>query len=308
MRIVAYVVRRILQGALVMLVLSIVVFVTIRLTGNPVAGLLQGLSPTKQAIAHLEHALGLDRPLYVQYAAYMWQAVRGNLGQSYSMQVPVTTLIWSRFPATLELALAAIVESILIAVPLGTYAALHRGSTGDLAVRGASLIGISFPNFWLGIMLVLVFSVTWRIFPASGDAGLLSLVLPATTLGLILAGVEMRLVRASVLEVVPQDYVRTARAKGSPPARVLTTHILRNALLSIVTFTGLQFAGLLGGVVIIEDIFAWPGLGQIGLTAVEQRDYPLVQGIVLFFAALLVLVNLLTDLSYLLIDPRIRFE
>lgn len=309
MGILRYVVKRILVALLVLLVLVTVVFVTMRLTGSPVAAMLGSGNPSKQAVEALTAQLGLNKPLWVQYWVFMKGLIlHGNLGTSFSTGQPVSYLIMTRMPATILLALAGSVVGVLLSLPIGLLSAVHRNSWVDFLGRVFALVGISFPNFWLGMMLILIFSVTLHWFPASGYGTIGSLVLPAITLGLILAGINARLIRSSVLEILGRDYIRTAKAKGLSNFSVLMKHALRNALVPIVTFVGQQFATLLGGIVFVEVVFAWPGIGTLSLTAVETRDFPLVQGIVLAFAVLLVLVNLLTDLSYIFIDPQIRLE
>lgn len=307
--ILGYVIRRLLVAVLALLVITTVVFVTIRLTGSPVAAMLGSGNPSKQAVIALTKQLGLNKPLWVQYWVFLQGVVlHGNLGTSFATGQPVSYLIMTHMPATILLAVSGSVVGIVVALPIGLLSAVRRNSWIDFLGRVFALVGISFPNFWLGMMLILVFSVGLHWFPASGYGSLSSLVLPAVTLGLILAGINARLIRSSVLEILGRDYIRTARAKGLSSRSVIMRHALRNALVPIVTYVAQQFALLLGGIVFVEVVFAWPGIGTLSLTAVETRDFPLVQGVVLAFAALLVLVNLLTDLSYVLIDPQIRLE
>lgn len=303
-----YILRRLLNAVVVVLLVSTVVFVGIRLTGNPAASMLSGVEPTRQAIAALSHALGLDRPLWQQYAAFLVGVVHGNFGMSYDTGLPVLGLIESRLGATALLALAGIFVGAVISIPAGVTAALRPNTWVDVATRTFALFGISFPNFWLGIMFIEIFSVVLRWFPASGYGNLASLVLPAVTLGLILSGIQSRLVRSSMLEVLRQEYVRTARAKGIREGAVVVKHALRNALIPVLTYMGSSFGTLLGGIVFVEVVFAWPGIGSLAYQAVEQRDFPLVQGVVIVTASLLVLMNLIVDLSYLLLDPQIRLE
>lgn len=303
-----YIVRRLVNAVVVILLVSTVVFVAIRLTGDPAATMLQGVEPTRQAIAALRHALGLDKPLWRQYALFIAGALHGNLGTSYDTGQPVASLIGSRLGATALLAVAGMFVGALIAFPVGIIAALRPNSLADLGARVFALAGISFPNFWLGIMLITIFSVALRWLPASGYGTPQALVLPALTLGLILSGIQSRLVRSSMLEVLRQDYVRTARAKGLKERMVIVRHALRNALIPVVTYMGSTFGALLGGIVFVEVVFSWPGIGSLAYQAVEQRDFPLVQGIVVVTASLLVLMNLLVDLAYLLLDPQIHLE
>lgn len=304
----AYVIRRLVQSIVVLLGISLIVFVALHLTGNPAAAMLRGGNPTKQDIIAMEHQLGLDKPLPVQYLIFLKDAVHGDLGTSYYYQAPALSLVLERLPATLVLTLSALAVSLVIAFPLGVLSAVHRNGIIDFFSRVFALVGISLPNFWLGIMLILIFSVRLGWLPPSGSGGIQHLILPAVTLGLILTGITTRLIRSSVLEVINQDYVRTARAKGLPYLRVLTKHVVRNALLPVVTYIGLQFGTLLGGAVIIEQVFSWPGVGQLSLGAVNQGDYPVVQAGVLVLAGLIILVNLAVDLSYGFIDPRIHYS
>lgn len=301
-----FILRRLLHTIFVLFGISIIVFVTIRLTGNPVAAMLQGSNPSAQAIASLEHTLGLDKPYPVQYWLFLRSILTLQFGTSFTTGQPVLQMIESRMGATLLLALSGLVVGLVIAIPVGVLSAIRYGSFIDLIGRGISLLGISFPNYWLATMLILIFSVTLHWFPVAGAEGISSLVLPSVTLGFILAGILARLIRTSMLEVMSSQYMVTARSKGLLGWRVIVVHGLRNALLPTITFLGVQFGGLLGGVVILEDVFAWPGIGRLVLTAVNQRDYPVVQASVLILSFLYIVVNLLVDLSYALLDPRIR--
>jgi peptide/nickel transport system permease protein len=256
----------------------------------------------------LEHALGLDRPLAVQLAHYLYGLSRLDLGVSLHSGRPVTAILAERVPATAELAAAGLAVAVTVALPLGILAALRRDTPWDMGAMAFSLVGVSMPNFWLGPLLVLVFSLGLGWLPVSGREQASSLVLPAVTLGTALAAVLARMVRASLLEVLAEDYVRTAYAKGLPPRRVILRHALRNAWLPIVTVLGLQLGALLGGAVITEVVFAWPGVGQLLVEAIQRRDYPVVQACVLLISLSYVLVNTLTDLVYGWLDPRVRLE
>jgi peptide/nickel transport system permease protein len=304
---IGYIARRVAQSILVLLGISLIVFVALHLTGNPASAMLRAGTPTKQDIEALSKQLGLDQPLPVQYVIYLGRALHGDFGESYYYSSPAMTVVLQRMPATLVLTGASMLVSLLIAFPLGVLSATHRNSVIDFLARVFALLGVSFPNFWLGIMLILLFAVRLDWLPPSGYGGPEYLILPALTLGMILAGITTRLIRSSVLDAMAEDYVRTARAKGLPPGRVLRKHVVRNALLPVVTYIGFQFGTLLGGQVIIEQVFSWPGVGQLALGAVNQSDFPLVQASVLVLAALLVLVNLLTDISYAFLDPRIQY-
>ncbi|HXX37378.1 MAG TPA: ABC transporter permease [bacterium] len=295
-------------GALAVLA-AITLFVAfgIRLTGDPAVALFQGAgAPSTQDIQRMHQAFGTDRPFLVQYLRFATAALRGDLGTSFRSGEAVSSLIAERAGATLALAVGGMIVALAVAFPMGTYAAMHRDALSDFLIRVGSLLGLSFPNFWLGIMLILILAVRFRLVPPSGYIGPVSLVLPCLTLGVILASTLVRLVRASLLDTLGQPYIRTARAKGMPERIVITRHGLRNALLPVVTFIGLQFGGLLGGVVILENVFAWPGLGQLALEAVSYRDYPVVQGVVVVLALGVIAVNLVVDLSYGLLNPRIR--
>jgi len=306
--VIPYIVRRVAQSIFVLLGISLIVFVALHLTGDPAAAMFRGATPTRADIMAMRRQLGLEQPLPVQYLIFLGNALHGNLGRSYYYQAPALSLVIDHLPATLILTMSSMVVSLLIAFPLGILSAVRRNAPIDYVARVFALLGVSFPNFWLGIMLILIFAVRLNWLPPSGYGGPQYLVLPAVTLGMIIAGITTRLVRSSVLDVIQADYVRTARAKGLPDRRVLLHHVVRNALLPVVTYVGLQFGTLLGGAVIIEQVFSWPGVGQLALSAVNQGDFPLVEASVLVLATLLILVNLLVDLSYAFIDPRVQFK
>jgi peptide/nickel transport system permease protein len=294
------------SAAVVVLGVCTLVFLLIHLVpGDPVEAML-GESAQPADRAALRQALGLDRPLAEQYAVYLRRLARLDLGESFQYQRPVRALLAERLPATAELTAAALALALVLAVPLGVIAARHRGRALDSGAMGFSLLGISMPNFWLGPVLILVFSLWLGLTPVSGREGPVSLVLPAVTLGTGLAAVLARMVRSSVLEVLGEDYVRTARAKGLSETAVLWHHALRNAWLPVLTLVGLQLGGLLGGAVITETVFAWPGVGSLLVEAIQSRDYPVVQACVLLISLAYVLVNTLTDLVYLWVDPRVR--
>jgi peptide/nickel transport system permease protein len=294
------------SAALAVFGVCTLVFLLIHLVpGDPVEVMLgEGASAADRGA--LRAALGLDRPLAEQYLGYLGRVARLDLGTSLHDRRPVLDLLLERAGPTLELALAALILAVLIALPLGILAAQHRGGTLDRAAMTVSLIGAAIPNFWLGPLLILLFSLWLGWTPVSGRDGWSSLVLPALTLGTGLAAVLARMVRASVLEVLNEDYVRTARAKGLGPVAVLWGHALRTAWLPILTLIGLQLGALLAGAVITETVFAWPGLGSLLVEAIQQRDYPVVQGAVLLISLTYVLVNGATDLAYGLLDPRAR--
>jgi len=297
---------RIGSALLVVFGVCTLVFLLIHLVpGDPVEAMLgESAHPAdRQALCA---ALGLDRPLGEQYARYLDGLARLDLGRSFQFQRPVAELLAERILATLELAGTALALALAVAVPLGVLAARHQGGVLDSGAMGLSLLGISIPNFWLGPLLILVFSLWLGWTPVSGREGPVSLILPAITLGSGLAAVLARMVRGSVLEVLSEDYVRTARAKGLSEAAVIRRHALRNAWLPVLTLVGLQLGGLLGGAVITETVFAWPGVGSLLVEAIRNRDYPVVQASVLLVSLAYVLVNTLTDLVYVWVDPRIR--
>jgi peptide/nickel transport system permease protein len=289
----------------VWLVVSIVFFLIHLVPGDPVEVMLgQGARPGD--IAALRHAYGLDLPLHVQYMHYWWGVLHGNLGMSLRMGQGVTSLVLERYPYTAELTIAALFIALLISIPAGIIGALHRGQWRDHTVGVVSLLGLSFPNFALGPILILLVSIKLGWLPVSGAGGLAHLVLPAVTMGAALAAVLTRMVRTAMLEELNQDYVRTARAKGLSERRVVYVHALRNAMIPVLTLIGLQFGALLAGAIVTEKIFSWPGIGRLTVTAIENRDYPLLQGCILAVGLTYVLVNLATDVLYLVINPRIR--
>ncbi|MCZ6660327.1 MAG: ABC transporter permease [bacterium] len=303
-----YVLRRI--GLLVPVVLGVVtvVFLIVHLIpGDPIEIMLgeQALAVDREA---LRHEMGLDKPIHLQYVAFLKGLVRGDLGHSLHTKQPVLTSIASRLPATIELAAAAMAVALLLAIPLGLLAAYKKDSLVDQGSMLFALLGISMPNFWLGPLLIIVFSLKLGWFPVSGRGSLAHVVLPAITLGTAMAAILTRMTRASMLDVIKSDYITTARAKGVRESLVVLKHAFRNALIPVVTIVGLQIGGLLAGSIITETIFAWPGIGRLTIQAINARDYPLVQGCVLIIALGYVLVNFATDLLYGLIDPRIRYE
>ena len=304
-----YLVSQVLQAVLVVVFVTLVVAVMLRFSGDPAVAQFQGASaPTAQQLRDIRKAMGLDQPFGVQYARFLGGVFTGNFGTSFRGGTPVGTLIRQALPPTALLALCSLLISVAIALPLGIYAAVHKGRWADQAIRLFSLLGLSFPNFWLGIMLVLIFGVLLRWLPPSGYEGPASIILPSVTLGLILTSTTVRLLRAALLDVLSSQYVTVARSKGLSERTVLYKHALRNTAIPVITFIGLQFGGLIGGVVVVEQVFAWPGLGSLALQAISNRDYPVLQGTVTVLAILVVAVNLLVDLSYGLFDPRIRME
>ena len=298
--------RRLLLAIPVLLGVATLVFALLHLVpGDPVQAML-GDAASPQSVAELRGRLGLDRPLPLQYAAFVAGAARGDLGVSLRTNERVTAAIAARLPATVELALAAILVALVIAIPTGVVAAVNPDSGVDHVATTFALVGISMPNFWLGPLLAIVFSVGLGWFPVSGRGTLGHLVLPAITLGAPLAAVLARMTRASLIDELRELYITAARARGLPPGRVVMKHAFRNSLIPIVTVLGLQVGGVLTGAVITETIFAWPGVGRLLIQSIGFRDYPVVQGCVLFIAMTYVSVNLLTDVAYAYLDPRIR--
>jgi len=302
-----YVLRRLRHTVFVLVAISAISFFFIHLSGDPVMLML----PADASDAEIEatrRQLGFDQPLWVQYGRFVAGALSGDLGQSLYYHVPVLDLVLERLPASLELTVAALAFALVVSVPMGILAAVKRGSMVDFLGMLAALFGVSMPHFWLGIMLILLFSVTLGWLPTSGRGGIEHLVMPALALGMSLLAMFARLTRSVMLEVLNLDYVRTARAKGLPEIVVIGKHALRNALIPLVTIIGLEFGFLLGGTVVIETVFAWPGLGRLVVQAIFNRDYPLVQAVVLVLAGIFVAVNLVVDLLYGLLDPQIRYR
>ncbi|PYM92029.1 MAG: hypothetical protein DME04_16955 [Candidatus Rokuibacteriota bacterium] len=300
-----YLIGRALQMVLSMLVVISIVFVLTRLSGNPVH-LLLDVNATERDQAILTHHLGLDKPLPVQYGIYVRNIFMGDFGNSVLTRRPVTEHIWERLPATVELGFVAMFLSVLIGVPLGMYSAVHRGSVLDSAARVFAVLGQSMPAFWLGLMLILIFAVILGLFPAGGRGGVESIILPAFTLGYFTSAAILRLTRSAMLEVLGSDYVKFARLKGLHEQVVLWKHGLKNALLPVVTFAVMLFVQFLGGAVVTETVFAWPGLGRLILESITTRDYPIVQAGVLVLSALYLVGNLFVDVLYSYLNPRIR--
>jgi peptide/nickel transport system permease protein len=301
-----FLLRRLVLSVFVLWGAATVVFVAIRLAPGDPAQMLLGSSATAQDIAALRESLGIDRPLALQYGKYLFDVARLDLGMSLRLNEPAIDVITERLPQTLRLTAAAMLIAIALSFPLGIAAALAARTRVDAAISVVSLLGQSVPSFWLGIMLVLVFAGGLQLLPSGGADTWQHLILPATTLALPLLGILTRLIRSGLLEVLREDYIRTARGKGLPPRHVITQHALINMLIPVVTVMGIQLGQLLGGAVIVESVFAWPGIGRLLLDAIGNRDYPLVQAAILFITAGFLMINLAVDLSYGLLDPRIR--
>ena len=309
-----FILRRIASSFVVLLGVIVVVFALVHLVpGDPVRIAL-GTRYTKEAYDALRAADGLNRPLVVQFFSYLGNALTGNLGVSMRDGQPVTETLLERLPATGSLALVSIVIALLVSVPAGIWSALKQGRASDAIVRTFSQFGVSIPDFWMGMLLITLFSSVLRWLPSSGYVPfsqdplewLRRVILPACTVGFVAAAIMTRYIRAAILEVLDLGFVRTARSKGLAPRIVLFRHIVRSALIPMLTITGIQLATILGGVIVVEVVFAWPGLGLLIYTAVAARDYSLIQGAVLFIAALFLFINLIVDILYSVVDPRIR--
>lgn len=316
MTILRFLARRLAYSLVVLVGVLIVVFALAHLVpGDPVRIAL-GTRYTPEAYDALRHASGLDRPLAAQFVSYLGHAATGNLGVSFRSGDPVAQVLAERLPATVSLAVVGIVLALAIALPAGIYAASHEGRLSDVIVRVTSQFGVSVPDFWLGILLISLFSTTLGWLPTSGYRPLFDdptgwlrhVILPGLTVGLVAAAIMTRYVRSAVLEVSAMGYVRTARSKGLPPRVVTLRHVVRNALVPILTITGIQLATILGGVIVVEVVFAWPGLGRLVYLSVAARDYPVIQGAVLLIAVLFLTVNLVVDVLYAVVDPRIRLS
>lgn len=302
-----YIVKRLLSGIIVLFGLSVFTFLLIHLIpGDPVRIML-GQRATVEQIESLRGELGLNKPLVVQYLDYASGVLKGDLGTSLKTGRPVSTEIADRFPATAKIAVASLVVAVVIGIGLGVLAAKYKDTPIDGAIMTFSTFGMSIPGFWLGLLVILVFSVHLGWFPIAGGTGLKDMVLPAFTLGTLLATALSRLTRAGMVEVLSNDYIRTARAKGMNERVVLLRHAFRNVMIPIVAVIGLELAGLLGGAVIIEQVFGWPGVGTLAIQAIGSRDFPMIQGTTLFIGAVYVLVVILIDVLYALLDPRIDY-
>lgn len=303
----SYVLRRLWQAVLVLFGVSVVVFAILHLTGDP-AALLLPPDATAEDIARFRNAMGFDDPWIVQYGRFLKGAIHGNFGESLRHGEPAMELVLERLPATFQLAGAGLLLALCLAVPAGIVSAVKRNTVIDYFSTVVALLGQAMPTFWLGIMLILVFSVHFNWLPSSGRGDLQHLVLPAVTLGLFTTARITRLTRSGMLEVLGQDYILTARAKGVSEQPVVWKHALKNASIPIVTIVGIELGTLLGGSVITETIFAWPGVGRLSVQAIFNRDYPVVQAAVFILASTFVVVNFLVDLAYTWLDPRIRFQ
>jgi len=302
-----FILRRVGQTILVLFCVATLTFFLVRLTGDPV----QAMLPPEATLAQeqsLRQALGLDRPLFVQYLSYLSGILHLDFGQSLFFHQPAFSLIVERLPATIELGAGALVFALLVAIPAGIIAAVKRGSAADSSVVAAVLVGQSTPAFFVGIILILVFAVNLHWLPASGRGGFDHLILPAITLGLYSMAMIARLLRSSLIDVLSEDYIRTARSKGLSRWQVIRDHGLQNAALPVVTIIGLEIGSLLGGAILTEQVFSWPGVGRLTVEAITNRDFPLMQAIVLFLSVIFVVTNLIVDIAYAFLDPRVRLS
>jgi peptide/nickel transport system permease protein len=310
-----YVLRRVAQLVPVLVIVSAVVFFVFRIIPGDMAVMRLGQNADPQSITAMRKLLGLDRPLYVQYVEWVGNAAHGDLGTSYINEQSVTSLVLQTFPATLELAVLGMLLALVLSVPMGILAALRRGSWLDHVARVLALVGFCMPRYWLAVLLISLLAVQVGWLPPAGYADLSAdpmdnlrhAALPVLSLGLTIAAVQMRFLRASLLDVLGQDYVRTARAKGLAPRTVSLRHALKNALIPFVTVVGLELGSLMGGLVVVEQIFSWPGIGWLMINSITQRDYAVVQGSVLLVATGVVVINLVVDVLYGYLDPRIRY-
>ena len=302
-----YVLKRVGEAVVVCFGISLITFLLLHVAGDPVALLLSIESKAEDAKI-LRQALGLDQPLYVQYWIFLKDLIRLDFGRSLFIREPALALVLERFPATIELTMAGMLMAVAISIPLGVIAAVRRYSLLDNLCTVFAVSGQAMPIFWLGLMLIIFFSVRVHLLPASGRGTLLHLLMPAFTLGASLAPITMRMTRSKMLDILSEDYVRTARAKGVRERLVLFKHAFRNAAIPIVTILGLQFGRLLGGAIVTETVFAWPGLGSLAVTAIRNFDYPLAQAAILTMAVIVVAVNLVIDVAVGWLDPRIRFD
>lgn len=304
-----YALRRIGLAVPTLLGVLVTVFLLLRLLGDPAVMLIPpdtAISP--EQLSEIRRSIGIDRPLPVQLWLFITNALRGDFGVSYYGGQDAMKLVLSRLGPTLELSLLALAFAVLVGVPLGIAAALRRNTSVDIGISAVSLLGMSMPNFWLGLMLILIFGVQLKWLPISGRGELRNLILPALTLGASMVAIVQRLIRTDVLETLTQDFVRTAKAKGAAPRAVVWRHTLKNALIPTVTVLGLQFGALLGGSIVVETVFAWPGVGRLMIQSISNRDYPVVQAAVVLFAVFFVVINLVVDVVYGFLDPRIRYD
>ncbi|MDI6764224.1 MAG: ABC transporter permease [Thermodesulfobacteriota bacterium] len=313
---ITYLLKRTLILFLTLLLVSIAIFAVLMVIPGDPAQIILGIHATPETLRNLRHQMGLDRPVTIQYLHYMKNLALGDLGRSITYDVSITSLIISRLQVTIPLAILSLIFAVSISIPMGIYSSLHRNRLGDYGVMVFSQVGLAVPAFWAGILLILLFAVTLQWLPAGGFhawqtdpiKALRSLLLPAFSLGFVRAAVLTRMTRSSMLEVLGEDYIRTARSKGLPKRRVVYKHAFRNAIIPVVTIVGLQAGDLLAGAIIIENVFHLPGVGRLVFEAIGQRDLPVIQGVILLIAVMIVVINFLIDVLYRYLDPRIRYK
>lgn len=302
-----YLLKRILQIIPVLLIITLIVFLLVNVAGDPTSSMLP-IDATEEDREALREAMGLNRPLYIQYADFLGKAVTGDFGDSYRYGTPAVGLALQRIPVSVQLAGAALLFAIILAIPLGILSAQFANSPFDIIVSGISVLGRAMPNFWVGIMLILLFAVNLKILPVSGSGTLPHLVLPALTLSIQTASQIIPLIRSNMLSIMNEDYIRTARSKGMRNLRVICVHAFKNALVPVITIVALQIPGLIGGALITETVFAWPGLGQLLIQSINNQDMSVVQVCILMISLITLVANLLADIVYCLVDPRIRYS
>lgn len=301
-----YLVRRIIASIITLLGVALVLVILIQfLPGDP-ARVIAGMEASSAEVARIRHSMGLDQPTAVQYVRFLGHLVQGNMGYSARMGTPVLTEIGNRLPFTLELAILGTLVGVVAGILLGVLAATHKNKLADTIASMIGVMGVSMPVYWLGILLIVLFSVNLKLLPTGGAQTVSSLILPVVTLGVFSMAIVSRMTRSTMLDTLGQDFVRTVRAKGVAEWLVVYKHALRNSFVPILTVIGLQFGTLLGGAVLTETVFSWPGIGQLLVTSIQARDFPMVQGIVFIFAAMFIVVNIITDLLYGVVDPRVR--
>lgn len=311
-----YLLKRCFILLVTLVVVSMIIFAVLMVIPSDPAQIILGIHATPETLQALRHKLGLDRPLMIQYLTYIKNVALGDLGRSITYDVSVSSLIFSRLRVTIPLAMLSMIFAVLLSIPMGIYSSLHRNRVGDYGIMVFSQVGLAVPAFWAGILLILLFAVMLHWFPAGGFQNWLidplkalrSLLLPALSLGFVRAAVLTRMTRSSMLEVLGEDYIRTARSKGLPKKMVIYKHAFRNAIIPVITIIGLQAGDLLAGAIIIENVFHLPGIGKLVFEAIGQRDLPVVQGVVLFIATMIVAINFVIDVAYRYLDPRIRYE
>ncbi|ADI00691.1 ABC transporter permease [Salisediminibacterium selenitireducens] len=301
-----FLLQRLLQLIPVLIIMTFIVFSLVYVAGDPVALMLPE-EATQEDVQRMQESLGLNEPFYKQYGIFLWNAMQGDFGMSYRYNQDAMSIVLERLPATFELAAASMVFATIIAIPMGIWSATRRNTFIDLFITGSSVLGKAMPNFWLGIMFILLLAVNTQIFPVSGRGTIMHVILPAFTLGTAVAAEMTRLTRSNMIEILQQDYVRTAKAKGIATGFVVYKHSFRNALIPVITIMALQTSTLVGGAIVTEQVFAWPGIGQLLVQAVNARDMAIVQAAVFIIALLVIGINLIADILYRMLDPRIKF-